>query len=119
MAINNVVLMGRLTSDPELKITTTNKSVCGFNLAVDKYKEGADFIPCVAWEKRAEFIANYFKKGSMIAVMGRLQSRRYEDKEGNNRSVIEVVVEQVSFTGEKKQDNQRAEDFPPVEDTLI
>jgi len=119
MAVNNVVLMGRLTADPELKITTTNKEVCGFNLAVDKYKEGADFIPCVAWEKNAEFLCNYFKKGSMVAVVGRLQSRKYEDKDGNNRNVTEVVVDRFSFTGERKQDNQKAEEFPPVEDTLI
>ena len=105
--INRVVLMGRLVSDPEKRTTSSGLSVASFRLAVDRgYQRGdggqtADFISCVAWRQTADFICNYFSKGRMIALEGKLQSRSYEDREGNKRNVLEVVVDQVSFTGEK------------------
>lgn len=105
--INRVVLMGRLVSDPEKRTTSSGLSVASFRLAVDRgYQRGdggqtADFINCVAWRQTADFICNYFSKGRMIALEGKLQSRSYEDRDGNKRNVLEVVVDQVSFTGEK------------------
>lgn len=107
--INNVVLMGRLTADPELRTTATNKSVTSFALAVDRgyVKQGeerqADFIDIVAWNSTAEFITRYFKKGSMIAVQGSIQTRMYEDKNDNKRKAVEVIASNVSFCGGKNE----------------
>lgn len=107
--MNKVILMGRLTRDPELRYTQTNNTaVASFTLAVDRkmVKQGeerqADFISCVAWAKGAEFIGKYFQKGSMIAVVGRIQTRNYDDKDGKKRYVTEVVVEDSYFTGSKQ-----------------
>lgn len=105
--INSVVLMGRLTADPELRTTTTGRSVCSFSIAVDRsfVKAGeerqADFINIVAWEQTANFICRYFRKGSMIALTGSIQTRRYEDKTGAKRTAFEVIAREVSFTGSK------------------
>lgn len=106
--INSVVLMGRLTADPELRTTTTGRSVCSFTIAIDSYQRAgeerqADFINCVAWERQADFISRYFHKGSMIAVTGRIQTRRYEDKTGAKRTAFEVVIREASFTGSKAE----------------
>ncbi|MCQ2483874.1 MAG: single-stranded DNA-binding protein [Clostridia bacterium] len=107
--INNVVLMGRLVATPELRNTQTGRSVTSFRLAVDRgyVKPGeqrqADFIDCVAWGTSAEFITRYFQKGSMIAVTGSIQTRNYEDKNGNKRTAVEVLVNQASFCGSKAE----------------
>ena len=107
--INNVVLMGRLVATPELRSTGTGVSVASFTLAVDRSyaKQGeqrqADFIDCVAWRSTAEFITKYFQKGSMIAVTGSIQTRNYEDKNGNKRKAVEVIVDNVSFCGSKAE----------------
>ena len=99
--------MGRLTAEPELKSTANGVEVTSFTIAVERSytKSGeqrqADFIDCVAWRKTGAFICKYFKKGSMIAVTGEIQTRNYEDKNGNKRKAVEVVVDEVSFTGEK------------------
>ena len=109
--INNVTLMGRLTAAPELKQTTSGTSVMAFCIAVDRrfqQKDGerqADFINCVAWRNTAEFIAKYFSKGDMIAVTGEIQTRKYQDKSGNNRVAVEVVINQASFCGSKNSDS--------------
>ena len=106
--INRVVLMGRLTADPELKTTTTGISVTSFRIAVDRsyVKAGterqADNFDIVAWRSSAEFVCRNFSKGSLIAVDGQLQSRQYQTKDGQNRTAIEVVAENVSFTGERR-----------------
>ena len=102
MAFNKVILMGRLTADPELKQTQSGTAVTSFNLAVDrKYNKDeekkCDFISIVAWKQTAEFICKYFKKGSAILLCGELQTRSWEDKEGNKRNVTEVVANEVSF----------------------
>ena len=116
--INNIVLMGRLVADPELRTTTGGKSVTQFKLAVDRSYDRniADFIPVVAWGKTAEFVANYFSKGSMIAVQGSLQSRNYEDKNGNKRTAYEVTAAEVSFCGDKAKTStpepEEPDDFP-------
>lgn len=111
MGLNRAVLMGRLTADPELKTTQNDISVTSFAIAVDrKYQpqgeeRKADFIDVVAWRNNAEFICKYFGKGSMIAVEGEIQTRTYEDKNGNKRKAVEVVVDSVSFCGSKSESN--------------
>lgn len=110
--LNVVALMGRLVADPQLRQTTTGKNVASFRVAVDRGRKDAngqnqaDFFDIVAWDKSAEFICRYFQKGSMIAVEGRLQSRNYQDKNGSNRTAIEVVTSNVSFAGNKKKPAQ-------------
>ena len=103
--INNVVLMGRIVNDLELKTTQSGLSVVSFRIAVDrKYSKGekqTDFFDIVAWKNHAEFICRYFRKGSLIALEGELQTRSYQTKDGANRTVTEVIVKNVSFTGER------------------
>lgn len=109
--MNNVVLAGRLTHEPELKTTNTGIEVMSFSLAVNREytKQGeekqADFINCVAWRKTAVFISTYFHKGDGIVLNGRLEGRRYVDKDGNNRTAYEVVAERVEFPLGKGRDN--------------
>ena len=105
--INKVILMGRLVADPELKRTQSDVPVVSTRIAVDRdFKSAsgerqADFIDIVCWRERAEFVSRYFRKGNMIAVVGSLQSRQFETKDGQKRTAYEVVCDQVSFTGEK------------------
>ncbi len=105
--LNTVVLMGRITAAPELKKTQSGISVVSFSVAVDRnYRSGSDrqtdFINIVAWRQTADFICNYFKKGQMIAIEGSIQTRSYEDKNGNKRTAFEVVASNVSFCGDKR-----------------
>ena len=103
--------MGRLVAAPELKTTTSGISVTSFRIAVDRsyVKSGeerkADFIDIVCWRQTAEFVCRYFGKGSLIAVEGQLQSRTYQAKDGTNRYVVEVVADNVSFTGERRDNS--------------
>ena len=103
--------MGRLVSDPELKTTPSGVSVTTFRIAVDRnyVKSGeerkADFFDIVCWRQTAEFVCRYFGKGSLIAVEGQLQSRTYQAKDGSNRYVVEVVADNVSFTGERRDNS--------------
>lgn len=103
--------MGRLTAEPELKTTNSGVSVVSFNIAVDRNycKQGeereTDFIAIVAWRQTAEFICKYFAKGQLIALEGSLQTRSYQDRDGNNRTVTEVVADNVFFTGDKREKN--------------
>lgn len=111
--MNKVILMGRFTGDPELRYTQSNKPVSSFSLAVNKRVNGenkADFINCVAWNTTAEFISKYFNKGQQIAVVGRLQNKSYEDKDGNKRYSIDVVVEEVEFVGNKQEKKENNND---------
>ena len=109
--MNKVILMGRLTKDPEVRYTTTNNTlVCGFSLAVNRRsaKEGeqqADFFNIVAWNKLGEFCSKYFVKGQQVAISGRLQTRNYDDKDGKKVYVTEVVAEEAYFADTKKQDD--------------
>lgn len=109
--LNRVILMGRLTAAPELKTTPAGISVTSFSVAVERnyVRQGeqrqADFINVVCWRQTAEFVCRYFGKGSMIAIDGRLQTRTYQAKDGSNRYVTEVVADNVSFTGEKRDSN--------------
>lgn len=106
--LNNCILMGRLVSDPELKTTNSGISVCSFRIAVDRNyaKQGeerqVDFINCQAWRQSAEFLCRYFAKGQLIVLDGSLQSRTYKDKNGNNRFIMEVIVNNFYFTGDRR-----------------
>lgn len=101
--MNNIQLLGRTTSDLELKTTASGKSVCSFTLAVDrKYsKDTTDFIPCTIWDKGAEVMSKYVKKGQLIAVDGSLYTRKFQDKDGNNRTAYEVNVNNFYFAEKK------------------
>lgn len=102
--INKVILMGRLTKDPELRHTGNQTPVCAFSVAVDNgYGENkhTDFINCVAWNKTAEFVSKYFTKGKMIIVIGRISARSWEGQDGKRNYATEVVASEVSF-GESK-----------------
>lgn len=107
--MNVCTFVGRLTSDVELKTTTSGVSVASFNVAVDRaYKQKGqerqtDFIPCVAWRSTAEFISKHFRKGQRIAVKGELQSRQYTANDGNQRKVLEVIVENAFFCESKNE----------------
>ena len=125
MGLNLVALMGRLTADPELKTTQSGISVTSFAIAVDrKYQpqgeeRKADFIDIVAWRNQAEFICKYFKKGSMIGIEGEIQTRPYEDKNGNKRKAVEVLVDHVTFCGSKSEGGSRNNvDVDPENDPL-
>ena len=108
--MNKAILVGRLTRDPEVKNTTTGKSVASFTLAVDrrfKNKDGqkeADFINIVVWGKQAEFAAQYLSKGSQISLSGRLQVSSYDAQDGNRRYVTEVVADEINFINTGKKD---------------
>ena len=116
--LNNVVLMGRLTRDAELRSTTSGKSVTQFTVAVESgYGENkkANFIPCVAWGNTAEFVCKYFGKGKMIAIVGRIETRSWEGQDGKKNWVTEVIAERVEF-GESKSQEKPQEIVQPTYD---
>ncbi|MHC3377775.1 single-stranded DNA-binding protein [Ligilactobacillus equi] len=105
--MNNVTLVGRLTKDPEIRTTQSGKSTCTFTLAVDrvnKNQQDADFIQCVVWEKQAENLARYQHKGSRIGVEGRIQTRTYDNNEGQRVYVTEVIAQRIEFLTSKAED---------------
>ena len=121
--LNKIVLQGRLCSDPELRHTQSGAAVSSFTLAVDRdFKSHSgeretDFVNCTAWKSVAEFTARYFSRGRMAIVEGRLQSRKYTDKDGNNRTAYEVVASSVYFGDSKKESDpldKLADDAAPV-----
>ena len=114
--LNHIVIMGRLTRDPELRTTQSGVSVTSFTVAVDRDFGGrdggerqTDFVDCVAWRQTGEFVSKYFHKGSMIVVSGRLQSRKWQDREGNNRTSWEINADNVYF-GESRRDGDSSRD---------
>ena len=110
--LNHIVIMGRLTRDPELRRTNSGTSVASFTVAVDRdfaqdgQEKETDFIDCVAWRQTGEFVSKYFAKGRMIVVSGRLQIRSWTDKDGNKRRSAEIVVDHAYFADSKKDDTQ-------------
>lgn len=108
--MNKVILIGRLTANPELRYTTSNNAVTTFSIAVDrnfKNENGnkeADFINIVAWNKKAELIHQYLKKGDRVGISGRLQVRKYQNERGENRYVTEVVLEEIEFLKNKQKE---------------
>lgn len=131
--LNRIVIMGRLTRDPELRKTASGLSCANFSLAVERdipNKETGsretDFVDCVAWRNTADFVSKFFRKGSMAVVSGRLQIRAWEDKNGNKRRTAEIIADNVYFGSNKKDASQGAglygdsptpaPDFPMLED---
>lgn len=116
--MNVVCLMGRLTADPEVRQTPNGVSVCAFSIAVDRYSNGerkADFINCVAWRTNAENIARFFKKGSLIAINGSIQTRQYQDRDtGKNRTAFEVLVDRFHFTGSSQNSGNAGKPSPDI-----
>lgn len=111
--MNKILLLGRLSKDPEIRYTQNNTPVASFSLAVNRRfakenETNVDFFNCTAWSKTAELISKYVKKGQQIAVVGRLQNRNYEDTQGQKHYVTEIVVEEVYFCG-NKQENQETQ----------
>lgn len=106
--MNNITLTGRMVKDPELKYTTNNTAVLTFTLAVSRNKEETDWIPCVAWKAGAELIAKYVKKGDKLGITGRLQSRSWETKDGEKRSTLEVITNEVEFLNQKRTEEKPA-----------
>lgn len=119
--MNIAIFLGRLTKDVEIKNTNSGKAVGRFSIAVDRpYKNSdgshvADFIPCVAWEQRAGFIAHHFKKGDMICLTGEMQSRSYEAQDGSKRTVLELIVTDVEFCGSNNRGSAQKAPSKPVE----
>ena len=112
--MNIIGLSGRLTRDPELRYTQSQKPVCRFRIAVPRpgTKDKTDFIDCIAWDKKAEFVSRYFRKGRRIEVSGILTSREYE-KDGERRSITEVRADQVFFGDSKKEEDNPAPNLAP------
>ena len=116
--LNHIILQGRLTADPVVRFTGTGKPVASFRLAVDRDMKGqngqreTDFIDCVAWSKTAEFVQQYFKKGSAALVSGRLQMRDWQDREGNKRIAAEVVIDNIYFGESKRSEDKPTPGFP-------
>ena len=115
--LNHITIMGRLTRDPELRTTQSGVSVTSFTVAVDRDFGGrdggerqTDFIDCVAWRQTGEFVSKYFHKGSMIVVSGRLQSRKWQDRDGNNRTSWEINADNVYF-GESRRDSESSSSY--------
>lgn len=111
MAINSCVLMGRLTRDPEKRYTADNIPVTSFSIAVNRDKDRSDFFDCAAWRQTGEFVAKYFGKGDMIAIRGRIQNRDWTDKNGNARRSTEIIADEVSFCGSKKDKPDQKEAY--------
>lgn len=126
--MNKALLIGRLTRDPELRSTSTGRNVCQFSIAVNRNftnangEREADFINCVVWDKQAENLVKYQKRGNQIAVDGRIQTRNYEDKDGKRVYVTEILANSISFL-DSKGTNADSNDFnslpePPREDSV-
>lgn len=126
MALNHITIMGRLTSEPELRRTNSGTAVASFTLAVDRdfAKDGnekeTDFIECTAWKHNAEFVSKYFSKGRMAVVSGRLQIRGWTDKDGNKRKTAEIVADNIYFGDSKRSESngsyQQNDSFPATDD---
>lgn len=116
--LNVVAIMGRLARDPELRQTTTGKNVASFRIDCDRGRRDAngqsqaDWLDVVAWDRTAEFVCKYFQKGSLIAIDGRLQTRQYQDKNGQNRTAVEIVANNVNFGQSKESIYLSTENVP-------
>ena len=119
--LNHIVIMGRLTRDPELRYTQSQTPVASFTVAVDRDFGGrdggekqTDFIDCSAWRQTGEFVSKYFRKGSMIVVSGRMQSRKWQDRDGNNRTSWEVSADNVYFGESRRRDDEGRDSYAPT-----
>jgi single-strand DNA-binding protein len=122
--MNKVILVGRLTRDPEVKTTQNQVEFCSFTIAVDRnYKDAsgerqADFISCVAWRQKAILLGQYFEKGSRIGIIGNLQSRNYDDKDGKKVYVTEALVDEIEFVDSKKDREEQREE-PEAQEAVM
>lgn len=121
--LNCIVLQGRFTDDPEIRYTSSNTAVCSVSIAVQRSRKSSDgsyptdFVPCVFWGKTAEHVKNWFHKGDLAVVRGRLESRDWEDKNGNKRRSWEVQAESIDFCGGgKKEETKTNSDFVEPDD---
>ena len=118
-SFNKVILIGNMTSDPELKQTQGGVSVCSFSIAVnrrfakDEGQQNVDYINIVAWRQQAEFVSRYFKKGNPILICGQIQTRSWNDNQGQKRYATEVIAEEVSFVAPANQNMQKPTQTPP------
>ena len=122
--LNEIILQGRLTTDPELKVTASNKPVTSFSIAVERDfstngEKETDFINIVAWNTTAEFITKYFTKGKQIVLRGSLRVRKYQTDNGDNRTVTEVLAEKVYFCGDKEKTSNTANFTPNNSDYVV
>lgn len=120
--LNYVMMMGRLTADPELRTTQNGNDLATFSIAVQrpKPKDGeaaTDFFNCVAWRSRAKIVSEWYHRGDMIMVVGTLRNRRWTDKNGNNRITEQIIVKEIHFTGGQKR-NDGISNLPPTPDEL-
>ena len=116
--LNKAILMGRLVRDPELRHTASNTAVASFTLAIDRDRKGpngerqTDFINIVTWRQQAEFVSKYFSKGRLIGIDGSIQTRNYEDKNGNKRTAVEVVADRAFFVDSKNSAQGSGSSYP-------
>lgn len=119
MAINKVIIKGNISNEIELKQTQNGTSVCSFNVAVNRFSKDSgeakvDFFTVEAWQQKAEFVAKYFGKGKGIVVVGRLENREWQDKQGNRRIITKIVAEEFDFVGGKESSTEaKKEDYVP------
>ena len=122
---NRAILIGRLTADPELKQTQSGISVCSFSIAVDRAYSGrggerqTDFINIVTWRQQAEFVSKYFSKGRLIGIEGSIQTRNYEDRNGNKRTAVEVVADRAFFVDSKSSAQNSGTSYGAAEDHIL
>jgi len=111
--MNKVIILGRLTANPEIRYTQAGKAVASLTIAVNRGfgSDSADFINCVAWEKLAEIIGNNLSKGSQVLVEGRMQNRSYENNQGEKRFITEVVINNIEFVGSRKKNETDIDSF--------
>lgn len=120
--LNSACIQGRLTATPELRVTTSNVNVTTFTLACDRSyvapgkERETDFINVVAWRNNADFVCNYFTKGQMMIASGSIQTRTYEDKQGNKRTAVELVADKIDFCGPKESNDKPASVNKPDEE---
>lgn len=113
MSINSVFLSGNLTKDPELRSTQTGKQVCSFTVATNEGKDKVEFHRCVAWEKTAEIVGQYCKKGNRLVVQGRLTTRKWEDSNGVEKYSTEIIAERVDLPPKAKNEEEGGANYNP------
>lgn len=118
--MNNSILLGRITKDPEMRTTQGGKSYCRFILAVDRGNDQADFIPCIAWGENAENTVKYVRRGRQLLVQGKLQSGSYEDSQGITRYTLDLFTYRIKFLAiPKGQQGDFESEFKPIEDEAL
>ena len=110
--MNKVILVGRITRDPEIRVNQDQKEIARFTVAVNRNKKETDFIPCVAFDRKAELLEKYFKKGDRIGVTGRLQIGSYTNKDGVRMTTVDVIADEIEFLQDKREEVPGVDDNP-------